>query len=224
MPIVSGRAEKKWFQRSLHLKGPSSISKWRSVTLDSHTKHSYWVIRRIRLNDADGVWMQRVSEAEVEVASAQMLVRDWSDLTAAARKARFGYTLHISGHFWSQSRTQTFTHNHNAKSCDEEYASQKRADSSDQTWPLRFSCILCFMDMQGHWMIKQGMEDKRQRDDTFLSLCSESKIARSQELVYYYYYHLSINTNTLSLAWLLTCVSCTSYPAKEAYHYTIAHI
>lgn len=174
--------------------------------------------------------MQRASEcrdAEVEVAAAQMLVRDWSDLTAAARKARFGYTLHISGHFWSQSRTQTFTHNHNAKSCNEEYASQKRADRSDHTRPLRLSCILCFMDMQGHWMVKQGMEDKRQRDDTLLSLCSESKIARSQELVYYYYYyyyHLSINTNPFSLAWLLTCVSRTRYPAKEAYRYTVAHI
>lgn len=57
MPIVSASAEKKRFQRSLHLKGPLSIRKWRSAALDSHTKHSYWVIRRIRLNDADGVWI-----------------------------------------------------------------------------------------------------------------------------------------------------------------------
>lgn len=164
MPIVSASAEKKRFQRSLHLKGPISIRKWRSAALDSHTKHSYWVIRRIRLNDADGVWIQRGSGAEVEVAAAQLLVRDWSDLTAAAQKARFGSTLHISGHSWSHSRKQTFTHTHNAVSSDKEYASQKKADSSDRIQTLESSCTLCFMDVQGHGMGKtrnRGQKTKR---------------------------------------------------------------
>lgn len=56
------------------------------------------------------------------------------------------------------------------------------------------------MDVQGHGTGKQGIEDKRQRDDTLLSLCGESKIARGQKLLYYYYYLSINNTNTLSLA------------------------
>lgn len=155
MPIVSGRAENKWFQRSLHLKGPSSISKWRSAALDSHTKHSYWVILRIRLNDADGVWMQRGSEAEVEVAAAQMLVRDWSDLTAAARKARFGSTLHISGHSWSQSRTQTFTHNR---------MQQWGISISEESWQLRSdatSKIHLYSVLYGHARTLDGKTRNR---------------------------------------------------------------